>query len=183
MQGVVKALRKRGGKYYRRPPKKKRIWAAAIICLAVLLVAGAAVLMMNPGRDGVYRQLVRDGYAGTQEQWLASLVGENLSLQGEKTAYELAAENGYRESFDCWVKTIAGVDAADSGKSTYEIACENGFTGSLQQWLDSLADRPERLGKSGIGKEQTVYEQACEYGFSGSFTEWLVTVAFEQVES
>lgn len=67
------------------------------------------------GSDGVsaYQLALRNGYTGSESEWLASLKGE----KGEK------GENG-----------TSGAD----GKSAYQVAVENGYSGTVSQWLRSL---------------------------------------------
>ena len=63
-----------------------------------------------------YEVAVINGFVGTEQQWLNSLVGE----QGEQ------GEQG-----------LPGLNGSD-GDSAYQVALDNGFVGTEQQWLDSL---------------------------------------------
>lgn len=76
-----------------------------------------------------YELAVENGYTGTVQEWLASLVGPP-----GKSAYEIAVEHGYNGSEEAWLASLAG-------KSAYEIALDHGFTGTEEQWLDSLHGR------------------------------------------
>lgn len=64
------------------------------------------------GTDGIsaYQIAVRNGYTGSESEWVASLKGEK-------------GENGAR-----------GAD----GKSAYEVAVDNGYSGTASQWLRSF---------------------------------------------
>lgn len=131
-----------------------------------------------PGKDGksAYELAVENGYTGTVEEWLASLVGE-VGATGEsgspgingKSAYEIAVEKGYQGTEEEWLASLigsAGKDGANgqdgangkdgingkdgtNGQSAYELAVENGFKGSLTEWLDSLVGEDGKNGNDG----------------------------------
>lgn len=156
-----------------------------IIALAVLLVSTlVATWFISHGsaeRQSIYGQIKDSGYAGTQEQLLASLAGEDLKDQNAPSAYELACDHGYKGSFRDWMKVITGVDSRDEKKTAYAVACENGYNGSLTQWLTKLAYRPNELGKSKDSSKKTEYELACEFGYKGTFIEWVVSVSHDKI--
>ena len=146
--------------------------AAGVLCVSLLLV------FLCPQKSA-YRTLCDDGYTGTQEQLMASLVGEEIAPQGE-TAYALAVANGYQKTKADWMKTFTGAKTVDGSLSTYQVACANGYEGTLTQWLNHIAENPDTLGKS-EGEDPTDYELACEYGFTGTFIEWLVSLSSERI--
>ena len=78
---------------------------AAVVCVSLLLV------FLWP-QKGVYRTLCDDGYTGTQEQLIASLVGEEVAPQGD-TAYELAVKSGYKKTKADWMRTLTGAETVD----------------------------------------------------------------------
>lgn len=172
-----------GGKYFRKDNvgRGKLPQKSLPIILAVLIIAGIVLLLCVVRSPGAYRQIVRMGYTGTQEQWLASLVGEEADTGDADSAYEMAVQNGYRGTESEWIKTLIGVETDSVKGSPYMLACENGFDGSLSEWLTGLADKPDRLGRSEKGSQKTEYELACEYGYSGTFIEWLVAVTHDRV--
>lgn len=158
----------------RRVRNRKLVFCVCLFvftALSVVLVAG----LFSGKKHSIYQAIVRDGYNGTQEQWLASLVGEVADVGNAKTAYELACENGYQSSEADWIRTIAGRWEGEIQQSAYEVACENGFDGSLAVWLSEIADDPETLGR-GKWEKKTEYELACEYGYEGTFIEWIVSL-------
>ena len=133
----------------------------------------------KPGANGVngmdgksaYELAVENGYNGTVEEWLASLVGE-VGATGQ---------NG--------TDGVNGEDGAN-GKSAYELAVEKGYTGTLDQWLASLVGQKGATGASGSngkdgkdgadGKDglngqngKSAYELACDNGFEGTLAQWL----------
>ncbi len=175
------------GKFEKTPSKrgkKKKSSAGMIVmlCVEVILCCALGAWLIwggfGSGGDGVFGEIVRDGYSGTQEQWLASLVGQEA---GGRTAYQLACGNGYRESEAVWLETISGSRNTEAGMSPYAAACQNGYSGTFAQWLESLAEEPEAMGRSESGEEKTEYELACEYGYTGTFIEWLISVTNDQV--
>ena len=147
-------------------------------CMVLIVIAFAVVVFR---KETVFQLIVRDGYRGTQEQWLASLVGQEIALEGNESADELAVKNGYAQSEQDWIMTLIGVQIESVQESPYALACANGFEGSLTEWLTNLADQPEKLGKSARGEPKTEYELACEYGFNGTFIEWLVSITHDRV--
>lgn len=70
--------------------------------------------------ESAYEIAVQQGFSGTEEEWLASLKGED----GEPGA------DGRQ-----------GVD----GKSAYEIAVEHGYTGTEEEWAEFFVDLSEDL--------------------------------------
>lgn len=157
-------------------PRKLRL-----TLLLVIVIVCCIMVMFTVSGGSIYQQIVRNGYAGTQEQWLASLVGEEAASGDAETAYELAVENGYNGSESQWIETITSTEVDSVTQSPYQVACENGFDGTLSEWLTVIADNPEKLGRSNQKGQKTEYELACEYGYSGTFIEWLVSIAHEQV--
>ena len=113
-----------------------------------------------------YELAVENGYEGTVQEWLASLVGA-AGADG-KSAYELAVENGYEGTAQEWLQSLVGSDGAD-GLSAYEIAVNNGYKGTEQEWLKSLA------GVNGL----SAYEIAVKNGYKGTELEWLESLVGE----
>lgn len=118
---------------------------------------------------------VLNGFQGTEQDWLASLVGP----QGEEgdSAFEVAVSNGFIGTEQEWLDSLIGADGADGiqgvdGLSAYEVAQENGFTGTEQEWLDSLVGAD---GIQGVDGEDglSAYEVAEANGFTGTEQEWL----------
>jgi S1-C subfamily serine protease len=144
------------------------------------------VIENNEGLSA-YDIAVRNGFEGTESEWL-------LSLRG-KSAYEIALENGFSGSETEWLQSLKGEkgDSGDKGeqgengndgKSAYEIALENGFSGSETEWLQSLKGEKGDSGDKGEQGEngndgKSAYEIALENGFTGSETEWLQSLKGE----
>lgn len=114
------------------------------------------------GKDGTngldaYQVAVAFGFAGTEVEWLATLVG--------KSAYQSAVDTGFEGTEAEWIASVQGIE----GKSAYEVAVENGFSGTEAEWLLSLEGAP---GDPGI----SAYEVAVANGFVGTEADWLLSL-------
>lgn len=144
---------------------------------------------LAPGKDGksAYELAIDEGFVGTLEEWLQSLVGpEGASgkdgQQGEDgvdglSAYALAVEEGFVGTVEEWLESLkgqdgeAGVSGTDGqdgadGKSAFQIAVENGYEEGEAEWLKSLEGPP------GL----SAYEVALEQGFDGDVDRWLASL-------
>ena len=176
--------KRRKGRYLKAEARKKAQRTKNIVTASVIAVICGALLLiiLLPQilpQKSVYRALCDDGYTGSQEQLIASLVGEEMEADGD-SAYTLAVENGYQKSKAEWVKTLTGAKSADESQTTYQTARANGFEGDLTQWLTHISENPDMLGKSTDGNP-TEYELACDNGFTGTFIEWIVSLSSEQL--
>ena len=118
----------------------------------VQIVAGASA----------YDLAVQQGYAGTLDEWLASLKGRDGTDLGEgadgMSAYELAVQEGFTGSLSAWLESLQGAPGANGadgddgtpGPSAYDLAVANGFVGTVDDWLDSLKGEQGIAGGSGI---------------------------------
>jgi len=129
-----------------------------------------------PGEQGAagksaYEIAVEEGFEGTQQDWLDSLVGAD-GADGAN-----------------------GADGAD-GKSAYQVALDNGFTGTEAEWIESLGgvkgdtgdQGPQGVpGQDGAKGDQgdpglpgedgdSAYEIALANGFEGTESEWLASL-------
>lgn len=118
---------------------RKPVILFLIFILLVLLYSCSA-----GAKATAYETVVSGGYTGTQEEFLAALVGENGDASGAGeiggTAYELAVKKGYTGSEAEWFSDILGKETPENteGKTVYEAAVENGFNGTLAEWLAAL---------------------------------------------
>ncbi|WDZ91132.1 hypothetical protein [Nocardiopsis sp. HUAS JQ3] len=105
-----------------------------------------------PGEDGAdgasaYALAVADGYTGTVEEWLASLVGP----QGPAGADGAPGADGEQgPPGDDGVDGAQGPAGAD-GASAYDAAVAGGFVGTVEEWLASLVG-PQ--GPAGVDGDQ-----------------------------
>ena len=79
-----------------------------------------------------YQLAVKNGYTGTEEQWLSSITG----VEG-KSAYQVAKEEGFEGTETEWLASLKGAKG-DQGKSAYQVAQDGGYTGTEEEWLESL---------------------------------------------
>jgi len=93
----------------------------------------------DTGADGksAYDVAAANGFLGTVEQWLASLVGPKgetgaTGPQGPAGSVGPQGEPGPRG--DQGLQGLKG----DAGDSAYDVAVHNGFIGSVTEWLASL---------------------------------------------
>ena len=121
------------------------------------------------GADGksAYQLAVDNGYTGTIEQWLLSLIGAN-----GKSAYQSAVDNGFTGTEAEWLTTLVGAD----GLSAYQIYCEHNIDPDLSEedWLASL------YGGGGAGADgKSAYEIYVDLnpGTTLSESEWLESLA------
>lgn len=98
-----------------------------------------------------YESAVENGFVGTEEEWLASLKGQDI--------YQLAVANGFVGTEEEYLESLVGTDGED-GKDIYTLAVEEGFTGTKEEYLESLH-----------GKD--IYQLAVEKGFQGTEEEYL----------
>ena len=157
-----------------------------LILIFVLLIVAIAIVLLclsiahnkdSPQQSTPYEVLVKNGYTGTAEEWLASLVGETVDASaGNPTAYQLAVGNGYNGTLTEWMEIHLGELYTGDLQTTFQAACEQGYTGTLNEWLNFLVKDPDVLGKSSIGEQKTTYEIACEYGFEGTFIDWIISL-------
>lgn len=97
-----------------------------------------------------YEIAVKNGFVGTEVEWLESLKGE----KGETGA------NG-----------VNGVDGAD-GASAYQIALNNGFEGTETEWLASLKGEKGDTGSSSGGGSGASYIVETSYTASSWYRIW-----------
>lgn len=127
-----------------------------------------------------YEVAVKNGYTGTEAEWLATLKGE----KGEK-----GEPGGNGSDGKPGKDGVDGANGSDgkpgaNGLSAYELAAKNGFTGNESAWLASLkGDKGDQGpkgndGQNGVngvnGKDGlSAYSIAVKNGYSGTEEEWV----------
>lgn len=84
-------------------------------------------MQVNLGRvigRSAYEEAVRQGYLGSEMDWLDTLKG--------KDAYQIACDYGYKGSKEEWLESF-------NGKSAYTYAKEGGFKGTEAEFAASIA--------------------------------------------
>lgn len=157
----------------------KRVNISLCKLVSIFLIIGICVLggctrEEQSVKQNTFDQIVSKGYSGSEEQLLASIVGEQADpAKRGKTAYEMAVDMGYRGSFQEWMLSLTGYEETDKSKTVFQVMVDNGFNGSLQEYLSSLVPDAEKLGYSTNGDEASEYEIALLNGYEGSYVEWL----------
>ena len=122
-----------------------------------------------------YDVAILNGFQGTEQQFLDSLVGPQ-GIQGPEgdSAFDIAVAAGFTGTEQEWLESLVGEDGAQGvdGQSAFEIAVANGFTGTEQEWLESLIGEDGIQGVDGADG-LSAYEVAEENGFTGTEQEWL----------
>ena len=127
-----------------------------------------------------YEVAVKNGYTGTEAEWLATLKGD----KGEKGEPGVNGTDG-KPGKD----GVDGTNGADgkpgaNGLSAYELAAKNGFTGNESAWLASLkGDKGDQgpkgdNGQNGVngadGKDGlSAYAIAVKNGYTGTEADWV----------
>lgn len=160
--------------------KRKIILSLALLIATIEIVLLCLTIARNKDasqQSTTYESLVKNGYTGTTEEWLASLVGETVDTSIENpTAYQVAVDNGYIGTFKEWMEMHLGEPYAGNSQTAFHAACEQGYAGTLNEWLTSLVKDLDALGQSSAGQPKTTYEIACEYGFEGTFIDWIISL-------
>lgn len=133
-------------------------------------------------KDGAsaYEIAVKNGFSGTEAQWLESLKGASGTNGADgadgKSAYEVAVQNGFVGSEAEWLTSLKGDPGipGDDGLSAYEIAVNNGFTGTQTEWVASLKGEKGENGTNGENGK-SAYQIAVDNGYTGTEQEWLQT--------
>ena len=127
------------------------------------------------------------GYTGTEEQWLASLVGAKGEKGDKGDKGDKGADGGGGGSGEKGAKGDTGA----AGKSAYDLAVQQGFGGTLDEWLASLKGADGAAGQAGAagaagaagrdgrdGKDgKSAYDLAVERGYEGTLDEWLSSLS------
>lgn len=126
--------------------------AAVCVCMAVLPLAAC-------GGNSAYDVAVRNGFVGTEAEWVESLKGDS--------AYDVAVKNGFTGTEAEWLAGLKGQDGLDADDNAYDIAVKNGFTGTQKEWLASLKGAD---GKNGTDAVDYLYDKWKQWSESGEYT-------------
>lgn len=94
---------------------------AVISCAALFAVSSAACVDNNKEIINAYDIAVKNGFVGTEEEWLQSLKGANGQDAADITiqdAYEAAQENGFEGNFMDFLKEFMEVDVQEDNDTT-----------------------------------------------------------------
>lgn len=124
-----------------------------------MCVCVAAVPLAACGGNSAYDAAVRNGFTGTEAEWVESLKGDS--------AYDLAVKNGFTGTEAEWLAGLKGQDGLNADDNAYDIAVKNGFTGTQKEWLASLKGAD---GKDGTDAVDYLYDKWKQWSESGEYT-------------
>ncbi len=110
----------------------------------------------DTGANGksAYELAVANGYTGTLDEWLKSLIGAT-GATGEngangKSAYELAVANGYTGTLDEWLKSLIGATGAQGIQGVQGVKGDKGDTGATgAQGIQGVQGDKGDVGETG----------------------------------
>lgn len=136
----------------------------------------------GPAGMSAYELAVRNGFVGTEEQWLESLKGHDgigLQIRGSlpntdslPTAGQKSGD-AYIINRTMWVwdttKWSEVGQVGPDGKSAYEVALEHGYKGTPSEWLEYLRGPEGKVGPQ--GKQGPAGENANAIQIKGDLAE------------
>jgi len=161
--------------------------SASTISYNVEVDSNAGISLGKDG-DSAYDVAVTNGFVGTEQEWLDSLVGPALKGDTGDTGADGADGADGDSAYDVWIaegnvgntsdfiNAITGENGKD-GLSAYEVWSQSN-AGSESDYLNSLIGADGQQGPQGIqgveGQEgASAYQVALMSGFSGTQQEWL----------
>ena len=88
---------------------------AAYLLLILIVPFFCFLTSLEKGPKSAYDIAVKNGYTGTEQEWINSLQGNN-----GKSAYEIAVENGYTGTEQEWILSLQGPSGND-GKNGEDV--------------------------------------------------------------
>lgn len=126
--------------------------------------------------ESAYEIAVRNGFEGTEEEWLESIKGEKGDPGDAGTSSSGVTKSEVSTMIDEALNDVVlnGVP----GKSAYEVAISNGFEGTEEEWLASLKGETGANGTNGEDGADgaSAYQIALNNGFIGTEEEWLASL-------
>ena len=122
----------------------------------------------DPG-DSAYQVALNNGFDGSEEAWLESLVGVSITNvekitsnagSGASNTIRITLSNGSTHDFT--VNNGERGAPGDPGDSAYQVALNNGFDGSEEAWLESLKGDKGDPGNPGSNGT------SCTHSWSGT---------------
>ena len=151
-----------------------------IICFTLSLImifafAGCGTETPLGEMEKIYRLAVDNGFSGSYEEWLASIIGP----KGDKgdtglSAYEIWLAEGHtgtEADFLAWLKGDPGNNGSN-GKSAYEIWLAEGHTGTEADFLAWLKGAAGNNGTNGLSAYEIYLKYHPEYDDRGE-EQWM----------
>lgn len=153
----------------------KKIFKNMFFILTLAFISYSLISCAPVKGDSAYDIAVKNGFKGSEEEWLESLQGddgENLNIQD--IYKEVKKDKGEDYTFDDFLKEYFK-DVNIYGKSAYELALENGYKGTEEEWLSSLKGATGPKGEPGDSIDlYDTYNKLVESGeVTGSFLEFV----------
>lgn len=151
------------------------IFIVVSIIICATLIASCKKNENETDKKSPYEVVVENGYTGTVNDWIISIISEHYDKsESKKSSYDKAVENGYSGSKSEWIETITGEKNSNNynDKSLFEIVCDDGFDGSIDQWITEMVGNQGISGATGI----KAYDDAVKNGYAGSLQKWIVSV-------
>lgn len=141
---------------------------AIIVFLCIITFSGCDNTTAEP-----YNSAVKDGYTGTVDDFVISLVEE--TVLNNNSSYIQANGKGYYGSYNEWLCLFVNGNYKPSSakKSVYNLALENGFVGTEDQWNKCFTKSARTTDKVG----SSAYQRCVESGFQGSRAEFMDIVS------
>ena len=158
-----------------------KIFKKVFFILTISLISFSLTSCAPVKGDSAYDIAVKNGFEGTEKEWLESLIGkdgkdgkdgENLSIVDIYNKAKEEKGEGY--TFEEFVKEYFA-EANIYGKSAYDLAVESGYEGTLEEWLISLHGATGPKGEPGDSIDlYETYNKLVETGeVTGSFLEFV----------
>lgn len=119
---------------------------STLLIVLVISFALSGCFTIGEGMSA-YDIAVKNGFNGTEEEWLKSLKGKDSG----KSAYEIAVENGFKGTEKEWLESLKGKNGLDGedGKDAppvtiteiYEALKEYGYTGSFRDFIEEYLSK------------------------------------------
>lgn len=136
-----------------------------VLFLSFLLVFMLASCSLVSKGDSAYDIAVKNGFVGTEQEWLASLKGQDGTSLNINDIYEEYTKNHPEASFDDFLRDIFQNTQYITGESAYQIALKHGFEGTEEEWLESLRGERGLNGEPGTNVDlYQVYTKLVELG-------------------
>ena len=122
--------------------KKQGQIAVAVLILTAIVCCCLAGCVSVGGTDGLsaYEIAVRNGFVGTEAQWIES-------LSQAESAYDIAVRNGFTGTEQQWLQSLKGANGQDGQdapaitiQQLYQAAQEAGFEGSFLDFVQEYLD-------------------------------------------
>lgn len=154
----------------------KKYTKRIFIFICLILVAITLTGCLGSEAESAYDIAVRNGFVGTEQEWLESLKGKDGESLYILDIYNAMKDDGYTGSLSDFLHEYFS-DVEINGKSAYEVAVENGYKGTEEEWLASLKGMAGADGEKGDSIDlYATYQQLVKIGeIDCSFLEFVQT--------